>query len=597
MRKFFLSLWTLASASFEADKWATIGMSLLIIISSASSVATPIGLKLLVDAVARGRDGEVVFSVALIVASLVISQCVSLANLIMGARLREATGLILNRRLIKLTTQIASIEHYERAEYLNELEELKDDISSMATVQNNIITMLNMVLRILFTLILLGRVYPWLLFLPLFGLPSVWASFSSAQKLHQVHKGIMPLRRLEAYFCYLSMNAIAAKEIRIFGLRDEILQRHRTLRKEIDREEDGIQIRNALRVIVAWTIFSIGFLGAIVFVTVRAVSRQVTVGDVVLVMTLASQVDSQVSSLSTTVARLFEIIKAAERYLWLRDYGKQANMFLLNSRTETIPESIRDGIALEHLSFCYPGTDRTILADVNLHLPAGATVAIVGENGAGKTTLVKLLSRLYEPTQGRITVDTIDIKDLDIEQWRERISAGFQDFIRFELLARDVVGIGDLPKSENIAAVEAALGRAQANAVVAELPGGLQTQLGRSFKGGVELSGGQWQKLALGRAMMRPLPLLLILDEPTSALDAQTEHALFQQYTRATHRIGQAIGAISILVSHRFSTVYMADLIVVLNKQGIEEVGSHEELIANHGLYSRLYELQSSAYR
>src|SRR5581483_11034450 len=153
MRKFFLSLWTLASASFEADKWATIGMSLLIIISSASSVATPIGLKLLVDAVSRGRDGEVVFSVALIVASLVISQCVSLANLIMGARLREATGLILNRRLIKLTTQIASIEHYERAEYLNELEELKDDISSMATVQNNIITMLNMVLRILFTLI------------------------------------------------------------------------------------------------------------------------------------------------------------------------------------------------------------------------------------------------------------------------------------------------------------------------------------------------------------------------------------------------------------------------------------------------------------
>jgi ATP-binding cassette subfamily B protein len=312
------------------------------------------------------------------------------------------------------------------------------------------------------------------------------------------------------------------------------------------------------------------------------------------------------------VGRLFETVKAGERYLWLLDYSKESQALqasLAGTSKTSVPEKICQGITLHNVSFRYPGTDKDVLSAVNLHLPAGATVAIVGENGAGKTTLIKLLSRLYdikpdresnsklEPVQGSITLDGIDLSNFDIVGWREHISAGFQDFVRFELRASEGVGIGDLPNGEDTEAVESALTRAHATDVIATLPDGLETQLGRSFKGGVELSGGQWQKFALGRAMMRPVPLLLILDEPTAALDAPTEHALFKQYTSAARRIGNEIGAITLLISHRFSTVRMADLIVVINEHGIEEAGSHEALMARDGLYARLYELQARAYR
>jgi ATP-binding cassette subfamily B protein len=248
------------------------------------------------------------------------------------------------------------------------------------------------------------------------------------------------------------------------------------------------------------------------------------------------------------------------------------------------------------VDFRYPGTDRIVLAGVNLHLPAGSTVAIVGENGAGKSTLVKLLCRFYEPTSGTITADGSDLTRIPLGQWRERIAAGFQDFARFEFVARQTVGVGDLPFVDEQPAVEAALDRAHAGDVVGRLEQGLSTQLGKSYTEGTELSGGQWQKLALGRAMMREMPLLLVLDEPTSALDAEAEHALFERYAEGARRVGEATGGITVLVSHRFSTVRMADLILVVADGRIVEAGPHPQLMRNRGLYSELYDLQASAY-
>ena len=235
--------------------------------------------------------------------------------------------------------------------------------------------------------------------------------------------------------------------------------------------------------------------------------------------------------------------------------------------------------------------------DVNLLLPAGATVAVVGDNGAGKTTLVKLLAGLYLPTNGRISLDGVDLAELDPDQWRQRISAGFQDHARFEFLAREAVGIGDLTRLDDDAAVTAAMDRAGAADLLETLPHGLATQLGPAGDGGIDLSGGQWQKLALGRAMMRTTPLLLLLDEPTAALDADTEHQLFEHWTTAAHQLRQTTGAITVLVSHRFSTVRMADLIVVLDHGAIVEVGSHAELMSHDGLYAELFELQARSYR
>jgi len=245
------------------------------------------------------------------------------------------------------------------------------------------------------------------------------------------------------------------------------------------------------------------------------------------------------------------------------------------------------------VSFAYPGTERRVLEDVDLALPAGSVVALVGENGAGKTTLVKLLCKLYEPTAGRIVVDGVPLARMRADDWRARLAGAFQDVFRFELAAQQSVGVGDLPQMEDRPAVARAVGRAGADDVVAGLPRGLDTQLGPTWPGGVEVSFGEWQKLALARGFMREEPLLLVLDEPTAALDAETEHALFERYAAAA----RGGGRLTLLVSHRFSTVRMADLIVVLDGARVREVGSHDELIARGGPYSELYAIQAAAYR
>ena len=230
-------------------------------------------------------------------------------------------------------------------------------------------------------------------------------------------------------------------------------------------------------------------------------------------------------------------------------------------------------------------------------------MAIVGENGAGKTTLVKLLCRLYPPTDGRILVDGLDLARMPADQWRLRIAGAFQDFLRFELKARHTVGVGDLPRLDDDTAVVAAVDRAGADDVIARLAAGLETQLGTTWPDGVEVSFGQWQKLALARGFMRDRPLLLVLDEPTAALDAETEHALFDRYAAAARggksngEAERADGRITILVSHRFSTVRMADLIVVLDGARVVEVGSHDELLAKGGQYAELHGIQAAAYR
>jgi ATP-binding cassette subfamily B protein len=305
----------------------------------------------------------------------------------------------------------------------------------------------------------------------------------------------------------------------------------------------------------------------------------------------------------------------SRRLAWLEDYAAS-----LTARADLpVPSRLAEGIRFQGVSFAYPGTDRLVLEDVDLLLPAGAVVAVVGENGAGKTTLVKLLSKFYEPTAGRILVDGVDLSRMPAEDWRTRLAGAYQDFFRFEFPARQSVGVGDLPRLDDAGAVSTAVTRAGADDVIDHLAAGLETQLGPTWPDGVEVSFGQWQKLALARGFMRDGPLLLVLDEPTAALDAETEHALFERYAAGARpsspgagegegddgRVGEGEGEggragdgrITILVSHRFSTVRMADLIVVLDGARVAEVGSHEELLARGGQYAELYGIQASAYR
>ena len=265
-----------------------------------------------------------------------------------------------------------------------------------------------------------------------------------------------------------------------------------------------------------------------------------------------------------------------------------------------IPDRLVDGIRLNHVSFAYPGADRLALDDVTLHLPAGAVVAIVGENGAGKSTLVKLLAKMYEPTSGEILIDGEPLHRMRTEDWRNRLTGAFQDFFRFEFSAQHSVGLGDLPRLDDESAVDEAVARAGARDVVERLPEGLHSQLGPTWPGGQELSFGQWQKLALSRGYMRSDALLIMLDEPTASLDAETEHELFERYAQAAHvdeSASSRSGEITILVSHRFSTVRMADLIVVLDGSRLAEVGSHEQLMQRDGPYADLYRIQEAAYQ
>jgi ATP-binding cassette subfamily B protein len=282
----------------------------------------------------------------------------------------------------------------------------------------------------------------------------------------------------------------------------------------------------------------------------------------------------------------------SRRLAWLEDYAAS----LSAAADRPAPDVLRHGIRFEHVSFAYPGTSRVVLDDISMSLPAGSVVAIVGENGAGKTTLVKLLAKMYEPDSGAILVDETPLARMRAEQWRERLAGAFQDFFRFELRARHSVGLGDVPRMDHEPAVAAAVDHAGANDVIARLPSGLDTQLGPTWPGGVEVSFGQWQKLALARGFMRDDPLLLVLDEPTAALDAETEHALFERYSAAA-RNGHESGRITLLVSHRFSTVRMADLIVVLDGARLVEMGTHDELVGKRGQYAQLYGIQAAAYR
>jgi ATP-binding cassette, subfamily B, bacterial len=331
-------------------------------------------------------------------------------------------------------------------------------------------------------------------------------------------------------------------------------------------------------------------VGAVVFVASRL---RAPAASVLLVLAAGARLSAYIGA---TVGELGFLrgfwMDGSRRLAWLEDY---AASFAVTADLAP-PARLERGIRVEHVSFAYPGMARQVLSDISLWLPAGSVVALVGENGAGKTTLVKLLAKMYEPDEGTILIDDVPLARVPADAWRGRLAGAFQDFFRFELLARHTIGLGDLPRLDDEVAVAAATDRAGATDVVSRLASGLETQLGPTWPGGADVSFGQWQKLALARGFMREDPLVLVLDEPTAALDAETEHALFERYAAAAHGSRQN-GRITVLVSHRFSTVRMADLIVVMDGARVVETGSHEQLMEKNGTYAELYRIQAAAYR
>jgi len=582
--------------SFGADAVRSVAA---LITTSGQLAALPfraVGMKILIDGMAAHDHRRAIAGAVVIAAISALGRILTWASFNVRMRLRENTQVHLDARLMTLTAGIPGLEHHERPEYLDKVELVRSEREALANPFNPISWTVASLVGGASVLAPLAAVHPLLALLPLFGLPSIVATFLAERAADRLRERHAESTRRLRHLLELTTQAASAKEIRIFGLADELVSRRRRLFDDLERARVGLARATTVMASIGWAMFGAGYLAGVGFAVHLALTGRASVGAVVMVLALGGELNQQLAELTSNASWLVHTYRAIQRLLWLMDYAASARARVEPASAVPPPERLVRGIALAGVSFTYPGTDKPVLDNVDVFLPAGATVAIVGDNGAGKTTLVKLLCRFYEPTEGTITVDGTRLTQLPIAAWRRRISAGFQDFGRLQLVARESIGVGDLERQGD-APVLTALQRAAATDLPAALPHGLDTQLGRDFQGGVDLSLGQWQKVALARAMMRNAPLLVILDEPTASLDAATEHSLFERFAGAAHRAAAGSGAITLLVSHRFSTVRMADLILVVAGGRIAEIGDHDALVRVGGLYAELYELQRRAYR
>jgi ATP-binding cassette, subfamily B, bacterial len=603
-----------------APGW-TVYTAVLLVGGAVCSVLYPVGFALIIDASLQHQLAQLVLGVASVVVLYTLTWALAMLAGTAGSVLSDRVTFYLSTRIAEQLNAVSGVDHLERPVYLTELDLLQQNLRSLGNGPRQILLVIQVLVRIVGIVVILAVIFPPLAVLPLCAIAPVAGERLSVWLRQRSDERLAPDRRLADDLFSLATSAGPAKELRVFGATGPLRDRHRSLARKVNSATARAVVLGGLLGSAGWLVFAAGFITGIAVVVVRAAHGTASVGQVVLAVTLLQRAQLQVGQAAAAIGQLLTTARTARRLLWLEDYaaadrqqraagvraagraasaaGRAASAAGRDAGSRApaaVPATLSRGITLREVSFGYPPDGATVLDRIDLHLPAGSAVALVGENGAGKTTLVKLLTGMYQPTAGQVLLDGVPLADMDVAAWRERTAAAFQDFVRFELLAGETVGIGDLPRLDHAPALSQALHRADATAVAGALPDGLATPLGRSFTGGQDLSGGQWQRLALARGMMRDLPLLLVLDEPTASLDAITEAALFERYL-AARELAAGAGAITLLVSHRFSTVRMADLIVVLDKGHIAASGDHASLIRAGGLYAELYEMQARSYR
>ena len=587
-------LWLWLATSFRAAPGL---MAMSTVLVAARAITAPLqtyGVSRLVDGIAADQSSTIALGIGIIVGGLAVSFVADVVGWPLQDTAQERMAGRVHADLLDVTTGVPGLSHHERPDVADELELVRERAWRMGVGAEVLLWAFATVTNTATVLTLLGSVQPLLLVLPLLGATRIWSAYLSSTRQQKAWEDSLPQERLVDRLIEVAKDPRTGLELRVFGLGKVLLDKIFALQTErfqrrVAAARWGGKVDGVVRLV-----FGLAYAAAVVWIIARARDGLQTAGDVVLVLLLAPQVDQMTGGIAQNVYWVGEVIRSFSRYDWLREYAKE------NAWQKSVtpaPARLRSGIELRNVGFSYPGSDSAVLSAIDLTVPAGSAVALVGENGAGKTTLVKLLARMYDPTTGRILVDGVDLATISPDAWRSQLSAGFQDFVKFELTAGLVVGIGDVERADDEAAVRAAIARGDAESVIAGLPRGLDTQLGKKFTDGVELSGGQWQRLALARAFMRERPLLLLLDEPTAALDPEAEHRLYEQYAAAARIAATETGGITVLVSHRFSTVRMADLIVVMHNGRVEEVGTHEDLLTHGGRYAELFELQARAYR
>jgi ATP-binding cassette subfamily B protein len=584
----------LLSSAARLDRARLARAAALMLAGYLAAPLVSLALGLFTDDVLAHRTGAAlplpVMIAALLVAQLMLSHFAHLDYYEL-AELQEAR---LRSELIELVSRPATIDHFDDPTVADSISLVREALVGNTRALEAVLQLTGLLAQTAVTSAILITLNPVLALLPLTAIPPVLIARYAQAVIEHARERSAEQARLQAHLLALSTNASSVKELRISEAGQEILSRYDAAWSQVTRAICRAQTAAAALRGLGQLVFAAGYGGAILIVVRQAATGHATVGDVVLVITLAIQVSAQITGMVQLISSLHTAAAMTARIAFLRSLSAADPPSMPQS---PVPGALRHGITLDRVSFSYPGSAAPVLRGITLHIPAGQTLAIVGENGAGKSTLVKLLCGLHAPSSGRILIDGTDLTDLDPLRGRTKVAAIFQDFYRLELTLRESAGLGELDLLDNTPAVMEAIRKARAETLLHSLPGGLDSLLGRGYSHGIELSGGQWQTIALARCLMRDHPQLLVLDEPAAALDATAEHALFDRYASTATAAARETGCVTILISHRFSTVRMAGTIAVLHSGQLIEHGTHTDLISRGGLYAELFHLQAGAYQ
>jgi ATP-binding cassette, subfamily B, bacterial len=543
-----------------------------------------------IQASAQGRPALTTHALTLVVAEGVLvaamagaQRGLSLCQSLLRAQLSQRVNVMILEKALTL-----ELSHFENSEFYDKLTRARREASirPLSLVMRTFGLTQNAISLLSYGTLLI-KFSPWAVaLLILAGLPAFLAEAKFSGDAFRLFLWRSPETRMQLYLETLLAREDHAKEVKLFGLGPLFLDRYRGIFRKLYKEDRDLTVRRD-----SWG-FSLGLVGtatlysAYAWIALSAIASRITLGQMTMYLALFRQGQSAVSAMLSAIGGMYEDnLYLSTLYEYMETPVKE------NTGTAVRGPVPDDGVRFEHVSFSYPGAEQPALSDIDLHIKPGESLALVGENGSGKTTLIKLLTRLYEPTAGRITLDGQDLREWDRATLHDRIGVIFQDFTRYQLMLGENIGAGDVRYFEDEARWREAGEKGMATPIVQHLPQGYRTPLGKWFNDGRELSGGQWQKIALSRAFMRSRADILVLDEPTAAMDAAAEATVYEHFRTLTQ------GRIAILISHRFSTVRMADQIVVLQDGRIVERGSHEQLMQLNGHYAHLFSLQAKGYR